>query len=187
MHQLQCVPWKKLNNFIQIFHINENHWICAERNTNTNNIQIYDSLNKNLKRKYLGVVARYACLKDDIIKLDIMNVHQQRNTFDCGFFALAFAMTLAIGKHPTQFNFVDVRGDSIKILNSNKKDYSTVVSSRRNKIIKHLSAQIYCVCRSFYINEPDKSMTACDNCNKWFHDACVILKNKNNLCKKCGT
>ena len=96
MHQLQCVPWKKLNNFIQIFHINENHWICAERNTNTNNIQIYDSLNKNLKRKSL----RYACFKDDIIKFDIMNVQQQRNTFDCGFFCTSICYDASNRQRP---------------------------------------------------------------------------------------
>ena len=108
-------PWKHINgDFIQIFFVNTSHWICVSRENNS--IKLYDSMNKKTSKHAVNVIARYIASKYSSIKIEVMNVQQQNNSYDCGIYALAFATTLLFGKCPTKFNYINIRNHFIKCM-----------------------------------------------------------------------
>ena len=124
--------------------------------------------------------------------MTVMNVQQQKNSFDCGVFALPYATTLILGKEPTNYNYTNIREHLMLCLNKNiVQEFSTSVSSRKISCVRIINCQLFCICRGIYIKNPKEigysNMTACDNCNSWFHDNCVILTISNllTLCKNC--
>ena len=60
LQQQQSIPypWKKIKrNFIQIFHVNGNHWNCVHRRNG--NIMIYDSKHKDLTKSAINTISRF--------------------------------------------------------------------------------------------------------------------------------
>ena len=66
-------PWTHIHDdFIQIFLVNDNNWVCVERENNS--IQLFDSMNKKTTKSAVHIIARYVAsnLKKDI-REDISN------------------------------------------------------------------------------------------------------------------
>ena len=121
-------PWTHIHgNVIQIFLVNDNHWVCVERENNS--IKLFDSMNKKTTKSAIHIIARYIASKENKINLQIMNVQQQSNSNDCGIYALAFTTSLLFCKCTTKFNYCSIRKHFIdSIVNP------TIVSCRKNSI-----------------------------------------------------
>ena len=112
------------------------------------------------------------------INVKIMNVVKQKNTYDCGVYALAYATSILLKIDPCTVEFVEskLRRHLIKCLEN--KRFTAFPSNPRNsrnyrkKIIqKTVSFKIHCICK-----KPECGLLfQCDGCDLWFHPECVGL------------
>ena len=189
--QKQLPDNKKLTgNFLQILHVNSNHWVCIQRENG--HIRLYDSSNKLTSKDTLNTIARFLRSPEKSIHIEVMNVQQQSNWFDCGVYAIAFTISLLHSKSPVFFNYLDVRGNFIKLINTNNViSFDTQIASRKVEVLRIVKVDLYCSCRGIFIKDiEDKlysDMTECENCLEWFHDNCIelVMCNTIKLCKTC--
>ena len=109
-----------------------------------------------------------------------MNVQWQRNDYDCGVFAIAYATELAHGGDPALYNWdcTSMWSHLVNCLEQRKLD-SFPKSEKR---------KIYCVCRM--PNNKKRGMIQCGSCKKWYHFDCISGGEINVecrwlLCQKC--
>ena len=86
------VPVK--GKFVQVLHVNKNHWVCVAGERN-NEIHIYDSLLIKINNKSMHVIAKMLKCEDEVFLTKTVLVQKQSNSSDRGLFALAFAFDLA--------------------------------------------------------------------------------------------
>ena len=177
-------------DFVQIFHVNGNHWVCVSREKES--VKLYDSLHNKTTKGVINIIARYVRSKEDTINIDVMNVNQQTNMYDCRLCSLAYATTQLYGKKPTNFNYRNIRKHFITCIHEKKiKDFPTTVSSRKNDVIRKINCPLFCICRGIHIIDVSiqaySNMTSYDNCNAWYHDNCIVLNISKSLtlCEKC--
>ena len=96
------------SEFLQILHVNGNHWITISNiGVSDNSVNVYDSLYNGITQTTKELIAKYVHKKK--VKINIINVHQQENDSDCGVFVIAFAKCLLEGKDPSLYDFVNPR------------------------------------------------------------------------------
>ena len=90
---------------IQILHTGSNHWVCISNiGCLPGKVHLYDSL-------YHDVISQEVqdqtndLLGGNLVSLDFVPVQQQTNDSDCGVFAIAFAVSLALGTDPMHVTF----------------------------------------------------------------------------------
>ena len=124
--------------YVQIFLVNNNHWIMASTvRAPPNNINIYDSLMQKPKQDTLDMIACYHSSNSKDLKFNIMNVQRQENTVDCGAFALAFLTSILANQDPTQMTFSNPRGHLIKCFTDGKISPFPSCKFYRKKEITH--------------------------------------------------
>ena len=85
--------------YIQILHMNNNHWITIAANNPTGPVEVYDSLNASkLSTETLKLIKQY---HGSSCTVRLMNIQQQKGSKDCGLFAIATATSLCYGDDPT--------------------------------------------------------------------------------------
>ena len=172
----QTLKWDPVSDFVQIFHVNVNHWITEARvSSSLDTIQLYDSKLINPTDKILDTIARYArCFKGNI-SFQVMTVQTQANDYDCGPFALAFAKSLADSCDPTQLNYFNLRQHLYSAFVENKlEQFPSYPCQRRRKLFhKTIKKELYC--RAF---DTGTQMIACDVCKEWYHTILASLVKK---------
>ncbi len=142
--------------------------------------QLYDSLRSiNIDSKLKSDVCSIIGSKLNRVQFHIMNVEGQRNTSDCGIYAIAYGTHLAQGETPTlcHWRHDEMRNHLKSCLEVGEislfpaRGNRLIRSSRR--ILKTVIEQIYCYCRM--PNDKSKSMVQCSQCCQWYHLACVNL------------
>lgn len=78
----------------------ENHWITLSRKNNEKEWSIYDSLNSIENLKFVKDVLRKIVGKEKQVIINLVKVQNQVNSNDCGLFAIAFTISLCLGKNP---------------------------------------------------------------------------------------
>ena len=173
--------------FIQILHVNGNHWVTVSNmkpktsEVYPDTVCLYDS-NWTEKSTVSLVTMQHICsfFKSDAATLyfDFVNVDRQSNSSDCGVYALAFAAELAHGGDPALFTW-DVNNMRGHILNSMrtgfvppfpKKDERKIRFGKRIRI-SH-AEPIYCACK---MPNDGLEYIKCSGCRGWFHMSCVCL------------
>ena len=96
---LQTTRTPEETPYIQIMHVNNNHWITIAANNPAGPVEVYDSLNaKRLSEDTLKSINRY---HGSSCTVQLMNMQQQKGSTDCGLFAIATATSLCFGDDPT--------------------------------------------------------------------------------------
>ena len=99
---LQDTVWRRFatfdGKFVQVLHVNNNHWICVAGNKN-NEVSVYDSMSGNLSKDTVYVIARMVKCEDEELMVKLMPVQHQMNSNNCGLFALAFATDICHWKY----------------------------------------------------------------------------------------
>ena len=94
-----------VGDFVQILHVNGNHWVCVSSiNCQPGYVNILDSLSTGIISEELEKLIR-SILGPHYQGVNTLVVQQQRNSCDCGLFALAFATSLVFGQNPEHPNF----------------------------------------------------------------------------------
>ena len=169
---------KKHRDYVQILHVNGNHWVTiSDMGLEPDTVSVYDSVRSSLTDSMIQTIARFHKPEGRCLKLNIMNVDQQSNGYDCGPYAVAFAASLLRGEDPTQLAYVGVRkhlADVLKVRPVSVDAFPTKVNLRTKPVRKVLEKEVYCVCRG--IDDGDV-MIECEKCEQWFHKDCVNVPN----------
>ena len=175
--------------FIQILHSPPLHWITVSSSGDNATVEIYDSLTTHdgkLPERVIHTIAHMIKVPSPSLRLKWMPVQQQRNHYDCGLFAIAFAVDIAFGDSPcsSSYDASELRKHLLKCL-QNKSMLQFPKITRR--VVKskpcYYDINIYCICRDVFfqsdIERHSKNhMARCSSCNDWFHKKCVNIPNK---------
>ena len=159
--------------FVQVLHVNNNHWICVARNKN-NEVSVYGSMGSNLSKDTVHVIARMVKCEDEELMVKLMPVKHQANGNDCDLFALACATDFAEGIDPSERYYEEkaLRNHLLQCLRNNEinqflqEDMS--VKSKPSKIVYKLY-EVFYICRDVFFEEdvekePENFMAECSKC-----------------------
>ena len=84
---------------------NHRHWVVATTiNSDYNTVKVYDSVFHYLDQDSLQTVE--SCFQSDVIpEIRMMQCRKQEGVKDCGVYAIAFSVALALGVNPSRQNF----------------------------------------------------------------------------------
>ena len=196
------VPLNK--KYIQILHINGNHWV------NVSNMSTYSdrgerdrvlNLDSMISRK-IGLdlkkqVCSFARPLTDTFRFDIINIMPQSNGLDCGLYAIGNATEILHGYNPIQCEYDTgvMRKHLIKCLEEGEIEQFPKMRVRRVRFgcaVKHSEEEaIHCICRMPY-DQTSGDMIKCTMCHMWFHATCVNIACVNDFrykkwfCSKCN-
>jgi hypothetical protein len=194
-------PASTSETWIQIIHDGQDHWIVASKRKGDDFVSIFDSLGDTASDHVVGCIS--ALLRPKENSFYYQNVAcQQQLPNDCGLHAIANAVSLAMGEHPSEcFYDRDVMRIHLKsCLQSNfmssfpksnaKKDYLASVSSQFKKV------RVYCHCRRVLYNPLNSKKKdaweakECFSCKEWMHKMCdstwpLESTHRIWLCQKC--
>ena len=192
--------------FIQIFHLKGiEHWITAARSS-YNEVTIFDSLssyNKKLPKDILKSIAQICYCQEESLYITHASVQQQRNSLDCGLFAIAFAVDLAVENPPSiaRYDTSKMRDHLLTCLQL--KEFTPFPRCEKRASTSRpytLSFNVFCICRGMYFEgdgeDPKHFMAMCSNCLEWFHRGCMNIPKKVFLsekfheewkCQKCSS
>ena len=160
--------------YIQIFHVNGNHWLTASNlltGDSCSVVDVYDSARVTLSTEAKKAIASFHQCTSSTLTLRFKDVQRQPNTYDCGVYALAFATSLAHGADPTQLNYCEPRRHIQQCFASGQLLPFPSVPRRpiADDVIEHLP--LFCTCRTV---DDGKPMIQCDTCDQWFHLSCAL-------------
>ena len=95
-----------VKNRVQIIYCrNRRHWVVATTiNSDYNTVKVYDSMFHYLDQDSLQTVE--SCFQSDVIpEIRMMQCCKQEGVKDCGVYAIAFSVALALGVNPSRQNF----------------------------------------------------------------------------------
>ena len=91
--------------FIEILHTGSDHWVCVSSiGCLPGNVHLYDSLFHDIINQEIEEQTN-DLLGGKLVQLQFVPVQQQTNNSDCGVFAIAFAVSLALGTNPKHVTF----------------------------------------------------------------------------------
>ena len=91
--------------FIQILHTGSDHWVCISSiGCLPGKVHLYDSLFHDVISQEIEEQTN-DLLGGNLVELQFVPVQQQTNNSDCGVFAIAFAVSLALGTNPKHVTF----------------------------------------------------------------------------------
>ena len=143
--------------FVQVLHVNNNHWICVARNEN-NEVSVYGSMGSNLSKDTVHVIARMVKCEDEELMVKLMPVKHQANGNDCDLFALACATDFAEGIDPSERYYEEkaLRNHLLQCFRNNEinqflqEDMS--VKGKPSKIVYKLY-EVFYICRDVFFEE----------------------------------
>ncbi len=100
----------ELSNFVQIIHVNNNHWACLSNvySKDESSFELYDSLHSNpcdsIVRQ-VSIICSSSNLNTQVATIDVMNVSRQTGVNDCGLYAIAMATSLVYGADPVALKY----------------------------------------------------------------------------------
>ncbi len=185
--------------WLQIIHNGMDHWVLAARGFffDDNNdlasleerptVYIFDSL-QHMKANPLVVACCASLLytKEKELQISFMYNQRQNNGYDCGVFAIAFAMALIEGNNPCHMTF-DTRQLRKHLKNCLKSGEMTSFPQQSHRgptdrtICFSTNVEVFCTCRRparFSRSkgmEKSEEMAECVDCNEWFHRDCVKI------------
>jgi hypothetical protein len=199
-------PGIEKDQWIQIIHTSQNHWIAAAFGYGkSTNVLIYDSLNSQCipTTHTIYCVAQLRHSPDNSLKISLMPCENQEDGVNCGTFAIAFATALAFKLNPSELRFDQtiMRQHLINCLLNGKMEAFPVISTRKNsnwRPRKQLSIDLNCICKIPFSEKdcgmPEKyrKVVQCLSCKIWYHPECesipdTVVGDKNSLwfCSQC--
>jgi len=199
-------PKAEGDKWMQIIHNGSNHWILAtkgffkeKKQVPLQTVEVFDSCaNKELTNNFSTCsIASLLRTEDESFYIDYLNCQQQKNDYDCGVFAIAFATCLLMGQNPLKKTFrqSELRAHLKKCLIDreltmfpNDDAKFPTVSVLRNEYV-----EVHCYCRRpAFRNRTRKleKMLVCKACSYQFHPTCendkICFDKKGNFtCSMC--
>ena len=195
----KCAFKPETEDFVQILFDGRGHWLTVSTvgAKAENVVMVYDSLYKSIGFHVKQQVASLMTSKSNKseLNINIMDIHMQSGTNDCGLFAIANATAIVHGISPGSqaYKQEDMRTHLVKCLIDGKLTPFPLIKRRRCKdhVKSSQRIQLYCICRM--PEDPQLNMIECTNCKHWYHIRCVSVSKKAVLnanvdwfCKQCS-
>ena len=187
------------SKWLQIINTEKNHWVLLAKGfLATEDVMIYDSLHfdANNSDHVIANICSIVETPNPTIEYLVKSCQRQGNGYDCGAFAIAFAVSLAFGENPSQLVYDPAKlRDHLKISFSSNtlKPFPSTASRSKRLETTRFSQDVYCYCRQIdYVPIGQKSLDwiYCDSCNESYHQKCVstLPKTKRSkwYCEKPG-
>ena len=169
----------QLTEFVQILHIDGNHWITISTiGCKVGEVNLYDC--NQCESLSASTEEQMSCLlnsKEKELHVKIMPVQRQKGCSDCGLFALAFAATLCSGSCPS--NMVYKQSSMRKHLLDCFLHFSMTIFAGRKitrpskRACSEVIIDLFCKCTC---RQPKYGLMAqCDKCKEWFHENCKSI------------
>ena len=189
---------------IQIHHVRETgHWVTSS--SIGQSVAVYDSkfsggdMSSSLTHQLALIYKLLVSTEDEygdaidppILCVELPNVQQQNGVTDCGLFAIAFAVHLALGDDVAKLNFDQAEMRHHLQQCFQKKQMMPFLQSKNgnhNRYFPGREIELFCSCQ---MPETYDDMIECDTCEDWYHLKCVALakfprKNEQWSCKQCS-
>ena len=174
--------------YVQVIHADGRHWLTITNMGETElcRVRIYDSLRNTPTASTMKTISNFLGVKDNHLRVSVMNVQQQPNSNDCGLYAVAFATALAYGQDPTEQDYVDLRSHFLTcVLSRCLTPFPSSVAYRKPKELRTIEPS-FCSCGR---GDDGSLMIECEECGEWFHSECVgklsKAKAKKWRCSRC--
>ena len=169
------------DEFLQILN-NGKHWLTvltvgAAHAT----AKVYDSIYSNAGPENQALIAT---TRGEIIA-NFIDVSFQSGCNDCRLFAIAYAVTIALGLRPEEYQFeqAGMRARMLRCLEAQKIEMFPVFRRRRVKdgMVRAMQRiSVHCTCRMPKMNN---KMIKCSLCEEWFHlSTCVTVPASTKSC-----
>ena len=170
-------------SFVQVLNVSSNHWITVSNvGCKEGEVNVYNSLlGCGITRSVKASIASIVFCPSSPLCLNYMDVTQQRNSYDCGVFSIAYAYDVSRGKDPCQvdYNHKMIRRHLTNCFENNNITEFPSVGDRsivdRVRLIE--TVELHCVCRMPAKGAGEEDMAECDRCNVWFHKQCLDIPN----------
>ncbi len=177
------------------------HWITASTlGCAGDNVNVYCSLGYTPNQLVVKFIS--ACIKfpGSYFSISLKNTMRQREGYDCGFFAIAYATSLLHGVLPENviFDQKKMRKHTVQCLQSGRMELYPVLNLRAVRFSVNSVAHydLYCSCKVSFCAQ-DK-MIQCNTCLIWYHFECLNMslamfrtyaddKGKEFFCNNCKT
>ena len=164
--------------FVQVFNDpTVCHWITVSNiNCGVGQLDVYCSLLSVPSLRCVEAISAFAPMKTPALEIRVVNVARQRDYKSCGFYAIANAQALLMGKDPRNLVYSQtvMRKHLLQCLE--KKAMTPVpvehFRSVRKSFVKIQKFSVFCVCRKICGNVK-VDMVQCSLCREWFHPACI--------------
>lgn len=161
--------------FVQVLHSGGNHWLLiTTMGCPPGIVKIYDSMVNKLPFQTKEQICALLVTKEPQIEVLHIDVQQQKNSNDCGLFALAFATALCSGQEPRELHFDAgaMREHLLQCINAdNMEPFPCVSMLKKKRKCRKDIIEVFCICRT----QEGGRMAACVSCGEWFHEDCVPL------------
>ena len=182
------------DEFLQILN-NGNHWLTVSTVGAAHpTVKVYDSIYSNAGPEIQALIASLLATTRGEIIANFIDVPFQSGCNDCGLFAIAYAVTIALGLRPEEYQFeqAGMRAHMLRCLEAQKIEMFPVLRRRRVKdgMVRAMQRiSVHCTCRMPKMNN---KMIKCSLCEEWFHlSTCVTVpastksRNITWLCDNC--
>jgi len=178
---MQLTVWQQSNrplmnrkNAIQILHINKNHWaVISTIGCEENSVNYYDSLSTTIASSTKRIIVKLL-QPDDSMTVQIKNVAEQFGGTECGLYALAYCVSLAVGEDPCErvYDQREMRPHLISCIES--KNLTTFpISKKRSRLQTKHTQLVITICPTCKDIDTGSLMVYCEECKRWYHQECV--------------
>ncbi|KAI8513190.1 hypothetical protein Bbelb_098290 [Branchiostoma belcheri] len=174
---------------LQIHHNRRAHWVLSSYTDGQ--VRLYDSIGADMTT-YLQVqlyqtYAAFADQERNVLTIILPEVQRQKNVFDCGLFAIAWAVDIAQGQDVSSIAYDDrkMRSHLKKCFEQGRLTPFPHLTSQRKKVgftrVSRIS--LVCCCKQ---EEGLGRIEACRACQRIFHVSCLPVNPPSDGKWKCG-
>lgn len=173
--------------FVQILHINSNHWITIYSIGGSDpHIKVYDTLHSSLPAATKKTIADLLHTNQKSFLVEYMNVQEQEGGSDCGLLAVAIATSLCNKESPESLEYEQesLREHlALAFISRELTPFPSKPVARELPSVRNERVKVFCVCRQI---KEGKKMVQCDGCKELYHVNCVnvpnhVLRNKTEI------
>ncbi|XP_019616298.1 PREDICTED: uncharacterized protein LOC109463869 [Branchiostoma belcheri] len=174
---------------LQIHHNRRAHWVLSSYADGQ--VRLYDSIGADmtasLQVQLYQTYAAFADQERNILTIILPEVHRQKNVFDCGLFAIAWAVDIAQGQDVSSIAYDDreMRSHLEKCFKQGRLTPFPQLTNRRKKVgltrVSRIS--LVCCCKQ---EEGLGRIEACRACQRIFHVSCLPVCPPSDGTWKCG-
>ena len=178
--------------YFQVLHTGACHWVTIQV-LSDEEVHVYDSMYLRPTFCTLKQIASIVKSKQTQLKIFLERVQCQKNTVDCGIYAIAYLTDLCHGEDPSTKKYSgskELRKHLIHCFEQGVMSPFPSTASQKELRPLRMDLNIYCSCRLLFVLEhmeegdvpPEdcKKMIQCDFCNRWYHCSCVEIS-----CDEC--
>ena len=162
--------------FVQIVFINNDHWcVVSNIGCDQGKVNVYDTFHTEVQASVVPIVTSLIFSLLPTLKINMVDVGRQKNTWDCRVLAVAIAYDLCAGNDPSTIDY-DHTAIQHLVTCCSISQFPSFGRRLSKGVTQSKQVNLYSTCRmpEKPADDPDPDLMAeCDHCKQWFHQHCV--------------